>query len=68
METVLRVTEDSLAPVACLEEGAQPCARRAECRTLELWRGLDLVIRDYLSGVTIADLTRRCPDGDDYVI
>ena len=27
---VLRLTEESLAPVACLEEDASPCARAAE--------------------------------------
>lgn len=68
VETILQLTEDSLAPVACLEAGADSCARASECRTLELWRGLDQVIRSYLSGVTIADLMRRGADGDDYVI
>ncbi len=66
--SVLLLTEDSLAPVACLEEWADPCARAAECRTLALWQGLDKVIRDYLSGVTIADLAQRGSNGDNYVI
>lgn len=68
VEAILRLTEDSLAPVACLEEGAEPCARAAECRTLELWRGLGRLIREYLGGVTVADLVRRGADGDSYVI
>lgn len=53
---VLRLTEESLAPVACLEEDASPCARTAECPTLPLWRGLDRVISEYLERVTLADL------------
>lgn len=65
---ILRLTEDSLAPVACLEEGARPCAQAAECRTLALWQGLDQVIRDYLSGVTLADLVRSGEAGNNYVI
>lgn len=65
---ILLLTEDSMAPVACLEEWADPCARAAECRTLELWQGLDQVIREYLSGVTVADLTHQGADGDNYVI
>ena len=65
---VLLLTEESLAPVACLEDRAGPCGRAAECRTLGLWKGLDRVIRDYLTGVTVADLMRRGADGDDYVI
>ena len=66
--SVLLLTEESLAPVSCLENQADPCGRAAECRTLELWQGLDKVIRDYLAGVTIADLMRRGAAGDDYVI
>ena len=68
VENILRLTEDSLAPVSCLEEGAEPCARAVECRTLGLWQGLDRMIRDYLKGVTLADLMRRDADGGDYVI
>ena len=36
---ILRLTEESLAPVACLEDGAAPCTRAAECRTLPMWQG-----------------------------
>lgn len=65
---VLRLTEESLAPVSCLEDGADACRRAAECRTLALWQGLDKAINDYLDSVTVADLTRRDGDGFDYVI
>lgn len=61
---ILKNTEDSLAPVACLDEGAPPCKRSSVCRTVELWRGLDRVIKDYLSSVTLADLMRTEKDGD----
>lgn len=65
---ILRLTEESLAPVSCLEQGAAPCTRAAECRTLSLWQGLDAAISSYLDSVTLADLTRRGDAGDDYVI
>lgn len=65
---VLRLTEESLAPVSCLEDGADACERAAECRTLELWQGLDKVINEYLDSVTVADLMKRDGDGFDYVI
>lgn len=55
---ILRLTEESLAPVGCLEENAAACSRAEECRTLALWQGLDKVIREYLDGVTVADLIR----------
>ena len=53
---ILRMTEDSLAPVSCLEPGAAACSRAAECRTLSLWQGLDQAINSYLDGITLADL------------
>ena len=56
---ILRVVEGDLAPVACLECGAAPCPRESQCRTIALWRGLDRVVRDYLDGVTLADLTKK---------
>ena len=65
---ILRLTEESLAPVACLEENTDPCPRAGRCRTLPLWQGLDKVIRDYLESVTIADLMEQGAAGDDYVI
>lgn len=66
--SILRITEDSIAPVACLEPGSEACPRAAECRTLSLWRGLDKVINDYLDDFTLADLMHSDPDGYDYVI
>ncbi len=56
--TILRLTEESLAPVACLEENAAPCSRADGCRTLPVWQGLDRVINEYLDGITLADLLR----------
>lgn len=52
---VLRLTEDSLAPVTCLE-GESACPRMMSCRTLPMWQGLNTVINDYLDHITIADL------------
>ena len=66
--SILRLTEESLAPVACLEPGAASCPRMAACRTLSLWQGLDKVISDYLDNITIAELMRPDDAGNDYVI
>lgn len=65
---ILRMTEESLAPVACLEPGAAPCAKASACRTLRMWQGLDKLIGEYLDGFTIADLMRTEQPGDFYVI
>ena len=66
--SILRLTEDSLAPVSCLEPGAAACPKAAECRTLNMWQGLDKVINEYLDNVTIADLMKSGAAGDYYVI
>ena len=65
---ILRLTEESLAPVACLEDGAASCPRMASCRTLPLWQGLNKVINDYLDNVTLADLVQSDTAGNDYII
>ena len=66
--SILRLTEESLAPVSCLEEGALPCTRAAECRTLPMWQGLDKVINEYLDGILLSDLVLPDSAGDTYVI
>ena len=66
--SILRLTEESLAPVSCLEANAEVCPRAGRCRTLPLWQGLDKMIYEYLESVTIADLMAQCVAGDDYVI
>ncbi len=66
--SILRLTEESLAPVACLEADATPCSRAAGCPTLPLWQGLDRIINEYLDGITLADLLQWGTPGNDYVI
>ena len=68
VRAILQMTEDSLAPVACLEAGSEPCVRAADCRTIGLWHGLNQVICDYLDRYTLADLMRAGEPGNDYVI
>ena len=64
---ILRLTEGSLAPVSCLECGAQPCDKVSECRTLPMWQKLNSMVNDYLDSVTIADLMQEKPI-DNYII
>lgn len=65
---ILSLTEGSLSPVACLEDGASPCSRSYICRTLSMWQGLDKLINEYLDNFTLADLMRDGQPGDNYVI
>lgn len=53
---ILRLTEGSLAPVACLAAGAEPCAKKDVCKTLPMWTKLDSLIENYLDSVTLKDL------------
>lgn len=66
--SILRLTEDSMAPVSCLEAGADACPRAAQCRTLSLWQGLYKVMNDYLDNITLADLMHSNSDIYDYII
>ena len=67
---ILRATEGSLAPVACLEGDRNVCARRAECATLPVWEGLSRVVNEYLDSLTLQDVLdeQHRRRGDDYVI
>lgn len=56
---ILRLTEGSLAPVACLDCDAEECERADQCRTLPMWKELNNRITDFFDGVTIADLMKK---------
>ena len=66
--SILRLTEGSLSPVACLEQNPIECSRMSECRTLPMWRKLNTMINDYFDGITLADLVNTSQPGNDYVI
>lgn len=53
---ILRLTEGSLAPVACLEQTPNQCERCAECPTLPIWQGLNDAISNYLDNLTLQDI------------
>ena len=56
---LLERMEGTLAPVACLEAAAKPCARAEACRTLPLWQGLDETVRAYLGRFSLRSLMRE---------
>lgn len=67
---ILRITEGSLAPVACLAHQPNLCERQAECATLPVWEGLFRVINEYLDGITLQDIIdqHRARSIDNYMI
>lgn len=55
---ILRVVEGNFAPVSCLECGALPCEREAQCRTISMWKELQTLINSYFDGITLKDLMK----------
>ena len=53
---ILRITEGSLAPVACLDYEPNTCEKCDTCATLPIWQGLYGVITDYLDNITLQDI------------
>lgn len=56
---ILKLTEGTLAPVMCLEEGAEACERAKDCVTLPLWKELNRIIDKYLDSVTLDDVINK---------
>ena len=55
---IIRAIEGDLAPVACLADEPNQCARRTICQTLDFWTGLYKTIEEYVDSVTLQDLLR----------
>ena len=57
--SILRLSEGSLAPVACLETEENACERCGVCPTLDFWTGLYAAVNEYVDRFTLADLVRE---------
>jgi len=69
VKEILRITEGSLAPVACLEEDINLCDKAEFCKTLPMWAGLKKVINDYLGSITLQDMLEQYQESaDNWVI
>lgn len=56
---ILRLTEGSLCPVACLEDEVNECERCDTCETLSVWQELNEAINHVVDNVTISDLVEK---------
>ena len=64
---ILRVTEGSIAPVACLDYCGEECTRSDNCMAMQVWAGLEGVMQDYLDHLTLQDILDKYgsdPSGD----
>ena len=55
---ILKLTEESLAPVSCLDCSPNECPKASKCRTLPMWTKLNSLISDYLYSISIEDLIK----------
>ena len=53
---VIRATEGAPHAVACLECQPNRCARAGFCMSLPAWQGLEDLVTDYLSSITLQQL------------
>ena len=53
---ILRLTEGSLAPVTCVEDGDFPCERQENCVTVILWKKINVAINSVVDSITLQDL------------
>ena len=53
---ILRLTEGSLAPVACLEDEVNQCPRFQQCATVEVFKRLQQAVNSVVDTMTLADL------------
>lgn len=56
IDEILMLTEGTLASVACLEYGADPCPNASYCKTLPMWQKYDALTHDFFAGITLSDL------------
>ena len=53
---ILEATEGTLAPIACLESGAEKCPRAEICDTLPMWKEYNNMIYDFFNSKKLSDL------------
>ncbi len=53
---ILRLTEGSLAPVACLDDEPNECARAESCTTLYVWKKIYDAVNDVVDNIKLSDL------------
>ncbi len=57
---ILRAADETLSPVACLEDGENKCERAAICPTLPMWRKYKELTEEFFGHITL----RQIADGE----
>ncbi len=58
VDEIIDSVEESLVPVSCMDDAGR-CVCPDQCVTHSVWQGLGVRIRNFLSSITLADLTRE---------
>ncbi len=68
--SILKLTEGTLAPVACLECQSNTCKRASSCPTLPMWKKLNTLIDNFFAEITLEDLANEAidPKSNDHII
>ena len=53
---ILRLTEGSMAPVDCVENGRGRCPKADECVTTIVWKKINDAVNGVIDNITLADL------------
>lgn len=53
---ILRLAEGSIAPVACVDENAEECARKEACVSAKLWEKINDAVNEVVDNTTLQDL------------
>lgn len=56
---ILRTAEGSMMPIPCIEDTPNRCPRKEQCTTLSFWEGMWKVVKEYMDGITLADLIKE---------
>jgi len=59
MGEIVRLTEGTLAPVACLECNAPACEKKEGCLTLPMWSKLNDLVNNFFDEITLDDLLNK---------
>lgn len=62
LQEILSLTEGSLCAVTCLEHMPNRCEKCDFCMTLPAWSGLNDVVQNYLSSVTLQTLLEQADE------
>lgn len=65
---ILRLTEGSLSPVACVEDEEVYCERVDSCATIRVWKKLNDAINEVVDNITLEDIMEWDDNGDSYCI